>query len=188
MKKSRQTHYEWLFHALSYLGLAKIGCEELIYQKYKDKNSLTENYLLYDNEESNSKLLLIPISFNIRHSLELFIKGMGVNIDRNYLHTHYLNDLFEDLELRVKELFKSKKHDKVFQEIENLKLIAGKYSRLEDYKNELFRYPNDKIKDFNTTKAKEILNDIKKIYKLFFLIKGRVNSTRLGLPDSGSWS
>lgn len=188
MKKSQQTHYEWLFYAMSFLGLAKIGCKELIDQKYKEKDSLTENYLLYGNEESNSRSLLIPIFFNVKHALELFIKGMGVNIDRNYLHTHDLNNLLGDLESRVKELFKSKKNDKVFQKIEELKPIIEKYTGLEDYKNILYRYPNSKIDNLHTTRVEEILSDIEKIHKLFFLIKGIVNSARLGLPDPCSWS
>lgn len=187
MKKSEQTHYEWLFYAISFLGLAKIGCKELIDQKHRDKKSLTED-LLYGTKESNSRFLLISIFFNLRHALELFIKGVGVNIDGNYWNTHDLDNLLKDLESRVKNLFKNRNEDKVFQKIEELKSIMKKYIRLEDYGNVLFRYPNSKIDNSYTTKVPEILSDIEKIYKLFFLIKGRVNPTRLGLPDSGSWS
>ena len=190
MKKSEQTHYEWLFYAMSFLGLAKIGCKELIDQKYRDRKPLTEN-LLYDTE---SRFLLIAIFFNVKHALELFIKGLGVIIDRNYRNIHNLNDLLKDLEIKVKELFKNKKDDKVFQEIEDIKSIVKKYIRLEDYKNELFRYPTNRIEDFNETKVEEVLNDIKEIHKLSFLIKGRVNSTklaklgRLGQSYTVGWS
>ena len=167
--------------------MAKIGCRELIDQKYRDGNPLTED-LLYGTEESNSRYLLIPIFFNFNHALELFIKGVGVNIDGNYWNEHDLDYLLKDLEPRVKNLFKNRSENEVFQKIEELKLIIKKYIRFEDYKNVLFRYPNSKIENFNTTKVEEILNDIKKIHRLFVSIRGKVNSTKLGHPNPGSWS
>lgn len=183
MKKSKQTHYEWIFYAMSFLGLAKIGCRELIDQKYRDGNPLMENSL-YGTE----KFLLIPILFNFKHALELFIKGAGVSIDGNYWNKHDLDYLLKDLEPRVKNLFKNRGENKVFQKIEELKLIIKKYIRFEDYKNVLYRYPNSKIENFDTIKVEKILHDIKKTHGLFVSIRGKVNSTRLGLPDPGSWS
>lgn len=187
MKKSEQTHYEWIFYAMSFLGLAKIGCRELIDQKYRDGSPLMED-LLYGTKESNSRLLLISIFFNIKHALELFIKGVGVNIDGNYCNKHDLDYLLKDLESRVKNLFKNRNDDKVFQKIEELKSIMKKYISLEDYKNVFSRYPNSKIDNLYTAKVEEILSDTDKIHRLFFLIKGKVNSARLGLPDPSSWS
>lgn len=204
MKKSKQTHYEWTFYFMSFIGLAKIGCREFIDQKYRDRNSLTQD-LLYVTEESNSRLLLISIFFNLKHALELFIKEVGVNINRKYWNKHDLDYLFKDLESRVKDLFNNRKDDKVFQKIEELKPIVKKYflcsflknmKTIEDYENLLFRYPSNKrgikisseIENFDTAKVEEILSDIEKIHRLFFLIQGRVNPARLGLPDSGKWS
>ncbi len=201
MKKSEQTYYEWFFYAMSFLGLAKIGCRELIDQKYRDKDFLTED-LLYDTE---SRLLLIPIFFNFKHALELFIKAVGVNIDSNYWNEHDLDYLLEDLESRVKNLFKNENKNEVFQRIEELKLIVKKYflynflenmKPIKDYNNELFRYPSSKrgikisqeLENFDTTKVKEILDDIKNIHRLFILIRGITNSTKLGHPNPGSWS
>lgn len=202
-KKSDQTHYEWIFYALSFIGLAKIGCRELIDQKHRDRSSLAED-LLYGTEESNSRLLLISVFFNIKHALELFIKVVGVNIDRGYWKEHDLNYLLEDLESRVKNLFKNRNENKVFQKIEELKPIVKKYflcsflgnmEPIGDYENKLFRYPSSKtktiiseIENFDTTKVKEILNDIKEIHRLFILIRGKVNYTKLDPPNPHGWS
>ncbi|KKQ24348.1 MAG: hypothetical protein US40_C0005G0022 [Candidatus Roizmanbacteria bacterium GW2011_GWC2_37_13] len=204
MKKSEQTHYEWFFYAMSFLGLAKIGCRELINQKYRDKDFLTED-LLYGAEESNSRFLLIPIFFNVKHSLELFIKTVGVNIDGEYRDKHDLDYLLKDLKSRVKNLFKNRNKNEIFQKIEDLKSIVKKYflynflenmNPIRDYNNELFRYPSSKrginisqeLEKFDSTKVGEILNDIKKIHILFISIRGLTNSTKLGHPNPGSWS
>ncbi len=187
MKKSEQTHYEWFSYAMSFLGLAKIGCRELINQKYRDKDFPTED-LLYGTEESHSRLLLIPIFFNFKHALELFIKVVGINIDGMYWPEHNLDCLLEDLESRVKNLFKNSNENKVFQKSNELKSIVKKYMRLEDYENLFYRYPNSKIENFDTTKVKEILDDIKKTHELFIWIRGITNSTKLGYPNPGSWS
>ncbi len=209
MKKSSKTHYSWLFYAEGFLGLAEKGCKELIHQNYKDKRSLND-MLLYGDKYSQSRLLLIPIFYNIKHAVEIFIKGTDIGLDSKYWHSHNINYLMGNLESRVKDFVKNENKHQILEKIDKVKPIIERYftcafldglSGVEDYQNELFRYPESKnrtiskytdyLKEpnvftefhkFDRKKIEHILRDIEQIHELFILI--RVKLARIKLESS----
>lgn len=66
--------------------------------------------------------------------------------------------------------------------------IKAKDNEKPKWSYDLLNGLKNKLENFDTTKVEEILNDIKNIHRLFTLIRGKVNSTRLGLPSTTNWS
>lgn len=89
--------YTWLEFTQSYLLLAKLACQELEDTREKKHNKVTR----FDPPQMNfyygSKELFIPIIFNIKHGLEVFIKTAKIISTKNYKEGHDLKDLFDDL-------------------------------------------------------------------------------------------
>lgn len=211
IQQSNSSKYEWIFYAYSYLGLARIGCNELINQKYRNKRSLMDD-LLYGTKKSMSRYLLISIFFNIKHALELLIKGSGVNLDRKYWKSHDIDFLLNDFERRVKTFLNLKHEDKIFKKISEIKPIIQKYFCCEflegikgakDFQNELFRYPEssdkslasysdffkksnifEQLENFDIAKIKMTLEDIDKIHRLFAIIQSRISLSKMGIAKS----
>lgn len=203
-----KSHYEWLFYAEGYLGLAKIGCLELLNQYYRDNKSLTDD-LLYGSEVSDLQLLLIPIFFNIKHSLELFIKGTGVALDKKYLKDHNIDLLLKDFRVRLSAFPELKSDLELDKRVGKLEPIIKKYFLCEffknikgasDFQNELFRYPEsrdpalseltsfykspgifDELRNFQNSDLQKILEDIKDIHNVFALVRSRLGLIKLGL-------
>lgn len=157
--KSTATQYDWLTFAFSFLCLAKIGCMELVDQKYR-KHEINAKSKYGLNTEYNQKTLLISIIFNVKHSLEVFIKALDVATGGNYETDHNIDTLFEKAKNKINNKLKGKGFKKVVQKaFEELKLIIKKYFNCEmikdslknisfpirDTKNTLFRYPEVEI-------------------------------------------
>lgn len=212
IKNSASGKYEWFFYANSYLGLARIGCLELIKQGYREKNSLI-NDLLYGSEYSQLKLLLIAIFFNIKHALELFIKGAGVNLDKKYWEEHDIDFLLADLEKRIKSLNIFKNKDEISSKVLALKPVISDYlscylldgvrkMKYRDFHNLVFKYPEsrnptlnkylnffekdnifDDLRKFNKLGIKIVLKDIDKIHEIFSILDYRITSAKISGLD-----
>jgi len=184
-RPAKKIKYEWLWYAHSFLELARIGCENLLRQNYKRNDNMV--FMLY-----NSKKLLISIFFNIKHSLELFLKALDINLTEHFLPIHDIESLLCDLKKNIEKTIPRSEHRKrilnKFKEGESLfkKYIFCqilKEGKIEDTNNVVFRYPEDngvnfdvteKMKNFDREEINEILRDINKFNNLFHIVDYRI--------------
>ena len=81
---------EWLYFSWSYLELAEIGCDYWII-RLKNPKEFLEKYKEFSSDFVSVRSFL-PIIFNIKHSLELFLKRVSSSLD---IKTEYIHDLLE---------------------------------------------------------------------------------------------
>ena len=81
---------EWLHFSWSYLELAEISCDYWVI-RLKDNNNFSKNYPGF-SMPTNARSFL-PIIFNIKHSLELFLKRVSVSLDEKIEHVHDIKEL-----------------------------------------------------------------------------------------------
>lgn len=97
--EKRRDLYYWPEFTYSFLYLAQLGCQELLndsLDRYRKPQQI-EPYYIRD--------LYIAIIFNIKHSLELFIKTLGIVAYGEYNDTsHDINSLFEAVEAKIKQI------------------------------------------------------------------------------------
>lgn len=93
-KQNKQTKKatieEWLCFSWSYLELAKIGCDYWII-RLKNPKEFLDKYSEFSSDFVTTRSFL-PIIFNIKHSLELFLKRVSSSLD---IKTEYIHDLLE---------------------------------------------------------------------------------------------
>lgn len=85
---------EWLHFSWSYLELAEIGCDYWII-RLKDPKNFKKNYPEFC-EPINVRSFL-PIIFNVKHSLELFLKRISASLSAEIDHTHDLEELSKNM-------------------------------------------------------------------------------------------
>jgi len=175
--------YEWISFARAYLSIAKIGIQELEYQRYADrvgKNSF----------EYSFSCLMIPVIWNLKHAIELILKSLGIYEDLKSKNGHNYFAI-------LKEILKKENIKYTEIEITNLAKIAVKYYKCEflnkklfkenfiitDPRNDIFRYPAhhfyplefQNLKDISIKKDfTEINNDIQKFEFLLNKIDSRI--------------
>lgn len=184
---TERTRYEWVSFTRSYLSLARIGLEEL-----KNKHYIRKCSFEYDFEYNN-KHLLIPIIFNIKHSIELIIKSLGVNIDKKYAWGHNLKNLIKDLQSKmpkIKKQNKIKEFVKLVFKYYKCKFWSNKIvgqSDIIDRKNDIFRFPDNDanfildlilFKNISQKETDELLNDIKKLNALLGILSSQISKTK----------
>ncbi len=179
--------YEWMSYATSYLSMARIGIEELISQNYIRKTSF-EHLFSYEN-----KGLLIPIIYNIKHAIEIIVKSLGININKQYLISHDLNDLANDLKIKMPEIKKPKI-------VNEFSVIINKYYKCEfwdkklintakilDVKNDIFRFPDNSaafvidlevLKTINCNEIQELQDDIRIANQYLGIINSQINKSK----------
>ena len=157
----------WLYFSQSYLQIAKLACQELIHPKH-NKRSDVKSFWQYHTEE-----LIIPIFYNIKHGIEIFIKTLILIIDNknnpdkpDAIHDIYklfngLKQKFKKLKLKPCVLEKDQitqkmidnfpedidKIEKLIQEFYKVELLKSKIGNdftIYDIQNDIFRYPNNK--------------------------------------------
>lgn len=181
---------EWFSFAESYLSIARLTCEEIIEPKHK-KN--------YCNEESdelskqNFVTYYIPIIYNLRHGIELFIKGIlvSLNIDfrieikrRDWHNIKKLFMLLEKKKNKINQLFEMEEYTKLSDMVNKYKKFIDwrdEDSNRVDKKNMLARHPdNEEIDYFDiiygiNNKAIESIHgieeDIRTLNSVYFNIK-----------------
>ncbi len=97
-KKDQRDIYYWPIFTYSFLCIAQLACKELLKQdfdKYTKKNEI-EKYEIKD--------LYISIIFNIKHSLELFIKTLSIFAYGTYDTGHDITILFTDVQNKIKNI------------------------------------------------------------------------------------
>ncbi|GEM_PF-4579712 len=146
----RATIEEWLCFSWSYLELAKIGCDYWII-RLKDPKGFVDKYKEFSSDFVTTRSFL-PIIFNIKHSLELFLKRVSSSLD---IKTEYVHDLLE-----------------LSKNLENVdwKKVRTKINKIQDSKS---NKQNIKVakeicqkKDHLEDKAKILLEIVKSYYHL----------------------
>ncbi len=129
--------------------------------------------------------LWVAIIWNIKHAIELLIKTLGIQVDKEYLKTHDLDSLMKDLEERLEDKTRKKS-------INQLKKTVEKYYRCEifagkilikpgiDFENDIFKYAHNKPKAkidfrvFNNLSKKDVTaveKDIKFLRFIFSILE-----------------
>jgi len=176
--------YEWISFARAYLSIAKIGIQELEYQRYAD--SVGKNLFEYSISYRN-KYLIIPVIWNLKHAIELILKSLGIYEDLKGKNGHnyfvILNEILKKENIKYTKI-----------EITNLAKIAVKYYKCEflnkelfkensiitDSRNDIFRYPASHFYSLELQNLKdisdftEINNDIQKLEFLLNEIDSRI--------------
>ena len=86
----------WLYFSQSYLQIAKLACQELIESKHnKHDDNIFWEYHIED--------LIIPIIYNAKHGIEIFIKTINLIIDNKYDEGHNIHKLFDGLKQKIEK-------------------------------------------------------------------------------------
>lgn len=101
--------YNWVLFSQSYLRLALLGCQELLDGKHKKSYELTLG-LRYNIED-----LFIPIIYNTKHGIEIFIKTFKFILDEKLGKDDRNHNSLELFEAFKKEIRKNK--DTIIKEI-----------------------------------------------------------------------
>lgn len=154
--------YDWLQFSQSYLHFAKLGCQELLDPKHNpmDDANLPGRY---------SAGLIVPIYYNIKHGIEIYIKTISLIVDEKYDEGHNVHELFSKLKLKLKKVnlkpFEDgrgnnitqqniddfpenlDKIERLIEEFYTVNLLRTKLDKnfvIYDNQNDIFRYPDNK--------------------------------------------
>lgn len=194
--------YDWPVFAQSYLYIAKLACQELLSQRKGKHSKNSDAEFPYTTSD-----LFVSILFNIKHGLEVFIKGLGVFAYGEYNEKlHDIQELFTDVKRRISGMsFQSDKspyYDRVtteeinaipknldkieefvsyFYNIDILKSKIGGDFLIKDIKNDVFRYPSNKAEieiDWATILTTKISDaDVREILTKIETLSELLNST-----------
>lgn len=99
MKKKIDKTYNWLIFSQSYLYLSRLGCQEILEQKYSKYKFLINVPIKYRAPD-----LFIPIFYNIKHGIESFIKTIKIiltdKLDKKDFK-HNISELFETVKSEI---------------------------------------------------------------------------------------
>lgn len=179
--------------ARAYLILSYRGSEE-VFKKIKEGRFDNPFGEMVPDWVYEFNFLLAPVIFNLKHAIEIFLKGIARLTEGDFEEKHDLNLLFKDIERKtkkyniegelqaVKELIE-KYYENRFMEDK----IEGSFT-MEDRLNDVFRYPDNKAKfrlyfsfifpKFKEKDLEELQKDIKRLYALFYKIGKKI----LGYP------
>ena len=181
-KKHKKSKFEkhWGSWAKGYLKLAEQGFLYFKNQKKIGRKSFFKKSKKIYSLENGS--MIIASIWNIKHGLELIIKGLGITLDKKYWYAHDLDFLLKDLDNKLKDHC-LKKH------IDFLKSITRKYYKCNftsktlfiDKKNDFFKYPeSDKfslnysfVHDLKRKDIGQFLKDIHNLKRIYDLIENQ---------------
>lgn len=167
----------WGAWAKGYLKIAELWFKYLQEQPHIGRTKYPFNSLQYNLTDWS---LIVASIWNIKHSIELLIKWLGIQIDKKYLTSHNLNFLVNELETKIKSLcidthlnILKKLVSKYYQSN-----FAGKKQNL-DSDNTLFKYPENKNGSLDYTfvhnlKRKDInqfLRDIHNLRRIYDILE-----------------
>jgi len=157
--------------------MARIGLLQLDQQKYPTESLFKKNALYGD------QILLIPIIWTLKHSIELLFKSLHIRITQEFFLVHDNTQLHDEIKHAFSKL---KISDSKF--LKEFIIISDKYLKLKfwssfvtlnsdvhDDMNDIFRYPESRAvfslnieKLYKVTKENklELKNDIEKLNKL----------------------
>lgn len=92
----------WGSWAKGYLNLAEIGLRDFKGRKNLGRTSrFSSTPKIFSLQQGST---LVACVWNIKHGLELIIKGLGINIDKKFWAKHDVGFLLNDLESKLKGL------------------------------------------------------------------------------------
>jgi len=162
-RKNKAGKYDWLSFSQSYLLIAKLGCQEIIKPCHNKADHTNFNF------EYNIEELIIPVFYNVKHGIEIFIKTINIIAYSKYDEGHDIKELFACLKKKLKSIylrpFTDCKGNKITQEdinnlpeklddiqrlidefynLDLLKKKIGGHFIIFDTKNDIFRYADNK--------------------------------------------
>ncbi|MFA6601817.1 MAG: hypothetical protein WCT02_03070 [Candidatus Paceibacterota bacterium] len=194
IKKSDYSYHRWIWFAYSYLTLVKIGLEKMQIEIDDPSNiNNIENYFAF-----RKKYLFIPIIYNLKHSLEIILKGLHIQANNDYIQTH---DIM--INKKALKLIVSRSSDK--NTLNDLDKIVDKYYKIEffngnlnkkikisDKSNDMFRFPENSASCFLDSECfgtfnkveinsfiKELKEDANSLSKLLMTLKNDVGSSKM---------
>lgn len=184
IQQSKSTkHYDWVVMPDMYITSSLILVEKMLnYSSLSNQvhmGSEITKELNLRSYHSNYELVL-PLVFNFKQGIELYIKAIGIMCYGTYLKSHDLKDLMKNL----KNLGKNTKNKKTINKLiydtwPTIKkyyygrYISNKKSNFADKQNEAERYPEYKGRVLKSSKTKP------KIYRIpdrFLWVTGQVVS------------
>lgn len=177
--KNKTSNKDWGSLAKGYLKLAEQGF--LCIKNEKKINFPEKSGILCSLEDGS---LIIASIWNIKHSLELIVKALGLKFGEQYWCEHDLLFLFNDLREKINKF--SLKRD-----LDMLEVMVKKYhncdfsnkTKFNDKLNNFLKYPeiDDNFLDYSFVheiKDKEIknfLNDIFNIKRVYDLLESEID-------------
>lgn len=148
IKKSNSSYHRWKWFSYSYLALVEIGLKKLREEINHPSNVKDiKHYFVFCK-----KYLFIPIIYNLKHALEIILKGLNIQGNNGYIQTH-------DIMLNNNALQSIINESTDNQNINTLIDIINKYYRMEffnkilvqkikisDIHNDIFRFPENSVK------------------------------------------
>ncbi len=211
-KKTDNKKFDYLYFARAYLLLAFLGTEELLKCiNNKNKNKENKNSLAKDEGDElvpdfvlMNNYLVAPVLYNLKHSIEIFLKVTSLFFEDDFDEKHDIKLLFSKIKGKLNKLKLDKENKNEFiKKVGDLEKLIIKYHKniflenkisssftMEDIKNDVFRYPDNKAKInldfdkifplFTVGDIKEIQQDMKKFNTLFYDVGLRVLEDKYG--------
>lgn len=176
-KKAKTWFINWFKYFEAYLEMARIGLLQLEQQKYPPENLFKKDGIYGD------QILLVPIIYSVKHSIELLFKSLHIRITHEFPSVHDNTQLHDE----IKNVF-SKLKISNSEFLNEFIVLSDKYFKLKfwesfvvssgdiyDEMNDIFRYPESRakfslnIEEFHKVteeNKRELKNDIERLNKL----------------------
>jgi len=190
IRKTKTWFINWFKYFEAYLELSRIGLLQLDQQKYSPENLFKKDAIYED------QLLLIPIIWSFKHSIELLFKSLHIRITQEFSSVHDNKQLQNELQnvfskLKIKDL-------KLLNE---LIALSDKYfklkfwdsfmvssSNIHDNVNDIFRYPESSLNfslnieglhEVTEENKLELKKDIERLNKLSLKLYSEVTHAKI---------
>lgn len=198
--KEIDKNFEYLYFARSYLLLAFLGAEKLL-EDIKSKNVGDKNPLVKNKRNEvvadfvfTNNYLIAPVLYNLKHSIEVFLKSTALFLGDNFEEKHDIRSLFAKIKTKLCKLKNNRRGVTPFiRKVDSLEKLVIKYHQniflkskihnnftMEDIMNDVFRYPDNKARisleffnifpRFTAEDIKDIQKDLIIFYDLFYEI------------------
>ena len=145
--KAKTWFLNWFKYFEAYLELARIGLLQLDEQKYPPENLFKKDAMYGD------QILLIPIIWSFKHSIELLFKAFHIRINQEFSSVHDNTQLHNEIKNTFTNLGITDQ-----KLLEELIILSDKYFKLQfwssfvisnsdihDDSNDIFRYPESRV-------------------------------------------
>lgn len=188
--KTKTWFLNWFKYFETYLEIARIGLFQLDEQKYSPETIFKKDTIYGD------QILLIPIIWSFKHSIELLFKALQIRITQEFALVHDNTQLHDE----IKKTFSNLKiaDSKLLEEFI---IISDKYFKLKfwqsfviinsdicDDMNDMFRYPENRmsfslnIEELHkVTKENkvELKNDMEKLNKISLKLYNEITLAKI---------
>ena len=189
-EKTKTWFLNWFKYFEAYLELARIGLLQLDEQKYPPETLFKKDAVYGD------QILLIPIIWSLKHSIELLLKALHIRITQEFSLVHDNTQLHNEIK---KAFLNLKIADSKL--LEEFIVISDKYFRLKfwhsfvvlnsdiyDDMNDIFRYPESRVNFglnieelYKVTKENklELKKDMERLNKLSLKLYSEITKAKI---------